>query len=162
MGAACQSCNGMGRLEDGSDCPECVGGQTVEREPVLVGAETVLPARTVADLPPSTATPDGTIPATTTSQGGFTPPEAIKVPSTVELVAEPEPLGAPSAREDVSLEDVPVSQGGTGGAPAAEAEESDYESYTVDELQAELESRGLPKSGTKAELIARLEEDDAG
>lgn len=35
-----------------------------------------------------------------------------------------------------------------------------YESWTKDELSAELESRGLPKSGNKDELIARLQEDD--
>lgn len=35
-----------------------------------------------------------------------------------------------------------------------------YEGMTKDELAAELESRGLPKSGNKDELIARLTEDD--
>ena len=37
----------------------------------------------------------------------------------------------------------------------------DYGEHTVDELQEELEKRGLKKSGNKDELIARLEEDDA-
>ncbi len=32
----------------------------------------------------------------------------------------------------------------------------DYESWTKADLQAELEARGLPKAGNKAELIARL------
>jgi ribosomal protein L22 len=36
-----------------------------------------------------------------------------------------------------------------------------WEALTVDELKDELEERGLPKSGRKAELVARLEEDDA-
>jgi ribosomal protein L22 len=40
--------------------------------------------------------------------------------------------------------------------------EGGWESLKVDELKVELEARGLPKSGTKAELVARLEEDDAG
>jgi ribosomal protein L22 len=39
--------------------------------------------------------------------------------------------------------------------------EGGWESMKVDELKAELEARGLPKSGNKNELIARLEEDDA-
>ena len=39
--------------------------------------------------------------------------------------------------------------------------EGGWESLKVDELKAELEARGLPKSGNKAELVARLEEDDA-
>ena len=36
-----------------------------------------------------------------------------------------------------------------------------FEGRTADELRAELESRGLPTSGTKAELIGRLTEADA-
>jgi large subunit ribosomal protein L22 len=38
--------------------------------------------------------------------------------------------------------------------------EGGWESLKVDELKQELEARGLPKSGTKAELIARLEDDE--
>ena len=45
--------------------------------------------------------------------------------------------------------------------PAGEAPEGGWESLKVAELQEELEARGLPKSGKKAELVARLEEDDA-
>jgi ribosomal protein L22 len=43
-----------------------------------------------------------------------------------------------------------------GNAPPDEG----WDSLKVDELKEELEARGLPKSGAKAELVARLEEDD--
>jgi ribosomal protein L22 len=45
--------------------------------------------------------------------------------------------------------------------PPSTAPEGGWESLKVDELKAELEARGLPKSGKKDELVARLEEDDA-
>jgi len=35
-----------------------------------------------------------------------------------------------------------------------------YEEWTKPELEAELESRGLPKYGNKPELIERLQADD--
>ena len=40
------------------------------------------------------------------------------------------------------------------------AEKTEYAELTVDELKAELEKRELPKSGKKAELVTRLEDDD--
>jgi large subunit ribosomal protein L22 len=40
------------------------------------------------------------------------------------------------------------------------AETTDYAELTVDELKAELEKRDLPKSGKKADLVTRLEDDD--
>jgi ribosomal protein L22 len=45
--------------------------------------------------------------------------------------------------------------------PDRTAPEGGWESLKVDELKEVLEARGLPKSGTKAELAARLEESDA-
>jgi ribosomal protein L22 len=42
-----------------------------------------------------------------------------------------------------------------------DAPEGGWESLKVDELKEQLEARGLPKSGKKDELVARLEEDDA-
>lgn len=43
----------------------------------------------------------------------------------------------------------------------AEDEDADYSDWTKDELVAEAERRGLSKSGTKDELIARLDSDDS-
>lgn len=40
------------------------------------------------------------------------------------------------------------------------APSGDYGDWTNDELSAELESRGLAKSGTKKELVARLKKAD--
>ncbi len=45
--------------------------------------------------------------------------------------------------------------------PRGDTPEGGWESLKVAELSEELESRGLPKSGKKAELVARLQEDDA-
>jgi ribosomal protein L22 len=47
-------------------------------------------------------------------------------------------------------------------AERRQAPEGGWGELTVDELKSELEARGLTKSGKKDELIARLEEDDAG
>jgi ribosomal protein L22 len=44
--------------------------------------------------------------------------------------------------------------------PDRQAREEGWDSLKVDELKAELEARGLPKSGKKDELIARLVDDD--
>jgi ribosomal protein L22 len=52
----------------------------------------------------------------------------------------------------------PARPAAQGGNPPPE---DGWGSLKVDELKEELEARGLPKSGTKAELVARLEEDDA-
>ena len=46
-------------------------------------------------------------------------------------------------------------------ADRRQAPEGGWGELTVDELKTELEARGLPKSGKKDELIARLDEDDA-
>lgn len=46
--------------------------------------------------------------------------------------------------------------------PAAEPADEGYGGWTVRELKEELDARGLPKSGRKADLVARLEEDDSG
>jgi large subunit ribosomal protein L22 len=46
--------------------------------------------------------------------------------------------------------------------PKRETPEGGWDSLKVDELKDELDARGLPKSGKKDELVARLEEDDAG
>ena len=45
--------------------------------------------------------------------------------------------------------------------PDRQRPEEGWESLKVDELKEVLEARGLPKSGTKAELVARLEESAA-
>lgn len=48
-----------------------------------------------------------------------------------------------------------------GGDAGNGDEESEYASWSKSELQDEAEARDLSKSGSKAELIARLEENDA-
>lgn len=41
-----------------------------------------------------------------------------------------------------------------------DAEDSDYSEWSIEELKDALRTRGLPVSGNKDELVARLEEDD--
>ena len=59
---------------------------------------------------------------------------------------------------------VPPEEGDAGAGAddsgATEEEPSDYSKMSNDELRDELETRGLSKSGSKKELIARLEEYD--
>ena len=50
--------------------------------------------------------------------------------------------------------------GATSGTPEPEAA-SEYEAFTVEELRNELRGRELATSGNKAELVERLEADDA-
>lgn len=50
---------------------------------------------------------------------------------------------------------------GESGQPEAEEEEVEYSSMSNDDLRVELARRNLSVQGNKAELIARLEEDDA-
>lgn len=77
--------------------------------------------------------------------------------------------------EEVVIEDVPKTEevidfnpeaAATDGNPFPEeltiVESPNYESMTVVELRAILEERALTVRGKKAELIARLEADDAG
>ena len=47
-------------------------------------------------------------------------------------------------------------------AARRQAPEAGWASLKADELKEELEARGLPKSGKKDELVARLEDDDVG
>lgn len=55
---------------------------------------------------------------------------------------------------------VPV-EGGSAATADESGEDEGLSSLTVAELKDEAESRGLPKSGTKAELVERIEAHDA-
>lgn len=47
------------------------------------------------------------------------------------------------------------------GEPEEEEVDANYEEWTNDDLRAELSNRGLSLDGKKADLVARLREDDA-
>lgn len=59
--------------------------------------------------------------------------------------------------------DASVFQKGAGASSSDDGDEGEegYNAQTKEELQDELRSRDLPVSGSKDELVARLEEDDA-
>lgn len=81
----------------------------------------------------------------------MTQDEAEQVASDA-VVTEPEP----------EIEVVPESEPEVEVALEPEVIDTSYESMTVTQLQDILRERGLTVSGIKAELIARLEADDAG
>lgn len=58
-----------------------------------------------------------------------------------------------------------VGDGSGRALPPVDDEESssapDYEDWTVEQLKEQLSERGLPKSGKRDDLVARLREDDA-
>lgn len=102
--------------------------------------------------------------------------EAFKRTGTLKEEAEvaseeptPEPSVGPAARsgqtvaEDQGDPDEPVGEGNdaTDEGGGDETVEDEYSDMTVAELQDEAESRDLSKSGNKADLQARLREDDA-
>ena len=104
--------------------------------------------------------------------GGMRRPNQISYESPViveEPVVEEPVVEEPVVEEPVVEEEVTVfnpEEAATDGNPFPEEEEPveeepvDYESMTVPELRELLAERGLTVSGIKAELIARLEEDD--
>jgi hypothetical protein len=63
----------------------------------------------------------------------------------------------PKAFREVVEEDA----GGQGGGGSSSDESTGYAGQSNDDLKAELKKRELPQTGNKAELVARLEKDDA-
>ena len=97
-------------------------------------------------------------------------PGAIRRPNQISyespVIVEEPVVEEPVVEEPVVEEEVTVfnpEEAATDGNPFPEEEETvDYNSMTVAVLRDLLEERGLATNGLKAELIARLEEDDAG
>lgn len=74
----------------------------------------------------------------------------------------PAALSGQTAAEDQGDPDEAVGEGNEYTEPEAdETDEDEYDGMTAAELSEEAESRGLAKSGSKADLQARLREDDA-
>lgn len=80
---------------------------------------------------------------------------------------DPQPLAQTTENpsDQTDAEDTDALSTGTDGPGMENSEstsdEEDYSAWNVEDLKAELAARELPVSGKKAELIARLEEDDA-
>tara|TARA_R100000152_G_C6744145_1_gene167853 strand:+ start:72 stop:518 length:447 start_codon:yes stop_codon:yes gene_type:complete len=100
------------------------------------------------------------------NQISYESPVIVEEPVVEEPVVEEPVVEEPVVEEEVTVFN--PEEAVTDGNPFPEEEEPeeeepvDYESMTVPELRALLAERGLIVSGIKAELIARLEEDDAG
>ncbi len=90
--------------------------------------------------------------------GGAAHPMAL-LDETLQGVAAPPPTGeAETAVVSTEVVETPIE------TPAESLEQSsaavDYASWRVVDLVAELKKRGLQSSGTKGELVARLQEHD--
>ena len=100
------------------------------------------------------------------NQISYESPVIVEEPVVEEPVVEEPVVEEPVVEEEVTVFN--PEEAVTDGNPFPEEEEPeeeepvDYESMTVPELRALLAERGLIVSGIKAELLARLEEDDAG
>lgn len=78
------------------------------------------------------------------------------------LVDEAELQGFDGVRSQVEHEEVEESEEETeDDQESGEADEISYSEASVEELKAELKDRGLAVGGSKAELVARLEANDA-
>lgn len=92
---------------------------------------------------------------------GATPyyPEGVEPPEDEEQSAE---MQGVVDQSDVSTESNPATEGVEIDLDEYMNEEKadNYDEWTVNQLKAELASRGQPVSGTKAELIDRLEQGD--
>lgn len=69
--------------------------------------------------------------------------------------AEPEPEAEPAEEHASEEAATPVSE------EPKSSPEPGYEEWTVEQLKEQLGERGLPKSGKRDDLVARLVEDDA-
>ena len=81
--------------------------------------------------------------------------EEFTVPAPVDPMVAPRPSG-----DTVKSENPEGHIVATEAAHSEEAVQGDKDELTVEELQAILKSKGLPVSGKKDELIARLNEAD--
>lgn len=81
-------------------------------------------------------------------EGGGRDPDDTREP---HLARGPDQPSAPQ-KQDTGDEPAEVEESAAGGG---------YEDRTVEELRDELRGRELPTSGTKAELVERLQDDDA-
>jgi hypothetical protein len=102
------------------------------------------------------------------------PIRAILEQPSVQADPEPEPTGEYAVRLRQQLErerakwqaagmdeNVKAVDERLAGLGTVEESEEGYASWKNDELAAELEARGLATSGNKADMVARLEENDA-
>ena len=87
-------------------------------------------------------------------------PLRIRAVDKETFIAEPEVIDEVFNPEAAKSDGNPFPEEQQTEEQSVEVEEPDYESMTVDELKALLRARGLPVTGAKADLIARLMEAD--
>jgi len=84
---------------------------------------------------------------------------AAEAAAAAPAVQDEAPAEAALADEPAAADEPGPSPGGD--LPAAAAGPEDYAARTILDLRALARERGLPVAGAKADLVARLEEDDS-
>lgn len=128
-------------------CPQCTSENAHEKGDEMAPKSTVHGGPSNADE--EAAEWDGSKPSTSSE----------KEPTTGESSSPSDPLPAPTTENPSSPDLTESSSAGTtdGAGTAADP----YDTWRKEDLGDELADRGLPVSGNKPELIARLREDDA-
>lgn len=97
-----------------------------------------------------------------TSSSTSTEPDESSTSSSEQPDQSPAPTTEPPSTPDLTADSSAASTDGESTTTSQSADQADpYDGWLNADLEDELEQRELPKTGNKAEKLARLREDDA-